>query len=79
MAKGKSSGKTYTSKGIHSNVKQSILGSIHREYMQSGERIMNQLRAFRQRKRVMVTIANPNQNDTARRFIRVTAQEAGWK
>jgi F420-0:gamma-glutamyl ligase len=79
MAKGKGSGKNYTSAGVHSNVSKKITNALRSEYLKSGERIMNQLRAFRQRKRVMVTIANPNPNDLSRRFIRVTAQEAGWK
>lgn len=79
MAKGKGSGKNYTSAGVHSNVSKKITNALRSEYLASSDRIINQLRAFRQRKRVMVTIPNPDQNDASRRFIRVTAQEAGWK
>lgn len=74
---GKSSGAV--SQGIHSNVRQGILNANRREYRASGERLLNQRRAFEKGKRVMVTIANPNPNDTSRPFIRVTAQDAGWR
>ena len=43
-------------------------------------RVQNQWEAFCKGKRVMVTIPNPNAKDeTNKRFMRVTAQEAGWK
>jgi hypothetical protein len=79
MAKkgGKSSG--VVSAGIHSNVSTATRRAMRADYMASGERLMNQLDAFRKGKRVMVTIPNPNENETSKRFIRVTAKEAGWK
>lgn len=78
MAKGKkSSGKTYTSSGKHSNVKQSILRDVRAERIALGEREINKLRAFRAGKRVMITIKNP-ENDPSRLFIRVPA-ETVWK
>ena len=43
-----------------------------------GDRIANQLKAFREGKKVMVTIENPNKNETNKRFIRVPASQV-WK
>lgn len=74
---GKSSG--FISQGIHSNVAQSTKRAMRREYMESGMRLINQREAFNKGKRVMVTIANPNPNETNKPFIRVTAEQAGWK
>lgn len=72
MAKGKkSSGTSYTSKGERSNVSRSTRAAMRREYIASGERIVNQMKAHRAGKRVMVTIANPNKEETNRPFIRV--------
>jgi len=39
--------------------------------MNSGERIINQLKAFKLGKKTMVTIENPNKEETNKRFIRV--------
>lgn len=79
MAKGKrSSGKNYTSAGIHSNVSNWTKRAVRRAYIESGERVMNQLAAFRAGKRVMVTIENPNKTETNKRFIRVEASTV-WK
>ena len=44
----------------------------------SNYRIMNQLKAYLQGKRVMLTIANPNKNETNKPFIRVPAHEV-WR
>lgn len=74
---GKSKG--FISQGIHSNVSRKTRNAMRREYMASGERIMNQLKAFRAGKNVMVTIPNPNPNETNKPFIRVPAAQAGWK
>ena len=41
-------------------------------------RMINQLKAHRKGKRVMVTIANPNPNETNKPFIRVPGSEV-WK
>jgi len=51
---------------------------IKREWL-NAEREMFKWNAFCKNKRVMVTIPNPNKGETKRPFIRVTAQEAGWK
>ena len=78
MAKKGGKSKGVVSAGIHSSVKRSILNSIRRDYLASGERLMNQLKAFRQRKNVMLTIENPDTNDRGRKFIRVPATQV-WK
>ena len=41
-------------------------------------RMMNQMRAYRQGKNVVLTIPNPNSNETNKPFIRVNAREV-WK
>jgi len=68
--------KTQTSKSIHSTVNTSILKQLRQDYLASPDRIINQLAAHRAGKRVMVTIANPNKNQTNKRFIRVPASTA---
>ena len=74
MAKGKSSKSSgVMSAGIHSCVSRSIVNSQRRDYMASGERLMNQLLAHKRGRRVMVTMANPNKNETNKKFIRVLA------
>ena len=78
MPKSKASGRNYISLGQRRNVNKSLTNAMRRDYMQSAQRQMNQLRAFRMKKRVMVTIPNPNQNETNKRFIRVPAATI-WK
>jgi hypothetical protein len=74
MAKGKSSKSSgIKSAGIHSNVSRSIVKSQRRDYMESSDRIMNQLLAHKRGKRVMLTIPNPNKNETNKKFIRVSS------
>jgi hypothetical protein len=78
---GKKGGKSkgFISQGIHSNVSKKIRNAMRKEYVASGERLINQRRAFDAGKNVMVTIANPNPNETNKKFIRVPAKDAGWK
>ena len=82
MAKGKSgSGKTYISKGVHSNVSRGTLHAMNAFRKARGDRVINQLNAFRAGKRVMITIPNPDHADaekTGRQFIRVEAKTV-WK
>jgi len=73
---GKSSGNV--SAGIHSNVDQKTRNAMRREYLNSGERVLNQRRAFNEGKNVVVTIENPNREETNRRYIRVNARDI-WK
>ena len=46
-----------------------------REYNQSVERANNQLAAFYRGRNVVLTIANPNKNETNKRYIRVNAHD----
>jgi len=81
MAKGKkSSGKHYTSKGEHNNVSRWLKKACRKDYVEnrSVERVNNQMTAFLKGKRVMLTIENPNKNETNKKFIRVPANEV-WK
>jgi hypothetical protein len=73
MAK-KASGKTYVSKGIHSNVKGSTLAGMRRD-RDSSDKVINIQRAWLANKNPWVTIENPNKEQTNRRFIRVRANE----
>ena len=69
MAK-KATGKTYTSKGQRPNVAKSTKKAVRREYMASGQRMLNQLEAIKRGKRVVLTVPNPDKNDTKRRYIK---------
>jgi len=77
MAKGKrSSGKTYVSKGIHCQHDRHGLRKKHRsEYVGSIQEAINKRDAWRNFKNVVLTIENPNKNETAKRFIRVNARD----
>ena len=59
---------TQTSQGIHgSSMKTSV--------RTPGTRMVNQRKAWAEGKNVVLTIENPNKNETNRRFIRVNAWE----
>jgi len=77
MAKGKkSSGKNYQSKGERPNVNKKLRNAIRRDYMANTlARTLNQQEAWAKGKNVVLTIANPNTNDTKQRFIRVPATD----
>ncbi len=75
MAKKGGKSKGFISQGLHSNVSRTIVNSCRRDYMASSERIMNQLQAWKQNKNVVLTIPNPNPNETHKRFIRVKAYD----
>ena len=68
----------YQSKGERDCVNRSVVKATRRDYMNSTERITNQLAAFLRGKNVMLTIPNPNKNETNKRFIRVPASEQ-WR
>jgi hypothetical protein len=75
MAKGKrSSGKHYASKS-EVGTNRSLTKEIRREYRTSIARKLNQQKAWRQLKNVILTIPNPNTNETNKRFIRVSARD----
>ena len=70
---GKKGGKSkgFISQGIHSNVDKKVRNAMRTEYLQSSDRLANQLRALKQGKDVVMTIANPNKEQTNKRFIKV--------
>lgn len=78
MAKKGGKSKGNVSAGIHSNVSKSIRRAMRADYLASGDRLLNQRAAFDAGKNVMVTIPNPNPNETNKRFIRVPAKTI-WK
>ena len=72
MGKGKrASGKHYTSKGERKVVNQKVSNAIRSDYLQSPERFVNQMRALHRGKDVVLTVANPNKQETNKRFIKV--------
>jgi hypothetical protein len=77
MAKGKKSkGTTYVSKGIHCQRDRYGLRKQHLlECRGSLAEAINKHDAWRAFKNVVLTIENPNKNETAKRFIRVNARE----
>ena len=74
----KSSGTKYISKGERRCVARNVVKATRRDYMQSSDRVANQLSAFMGGKNVMLTIPNPNKNETNKRMIRVPATEV-WR
>lgn len=72
---GKSKGKI--SMGMHANVAKSTLKAVKAD-RPGWVRVINQLAAHKKGKRVMITIANPNKEETNKRFIRVPASTV-WK
>jgi len=66
------------SKGERRSVNRSVTKAKRRDYMKSADRMTNQLSAFLKGKRVMLTVPNPNTNETNKRFIRVPANTV-WR
>ena len=78
MARGKKSkGTHYVSKGERPNVNKKTRNAVRLDTTPL-ERHRNQQNAWLKGKNVMVTIPNPNTNETNKRFIRVPASEV-WK
>lgn len=75
MAKKAGKSKGAVSAGIHSNVNRQVTNQMRRDYMASGMRYSNQRAAWLRGKNVVLTIENPNREDTKRRYIRVNARE----
>jgi len=73
----KSSGTSYTSKGERPNLSRKTKNAMRRDYLENGqlERLNNQMSAWKKMKNVMLTVPNPNKNETNKRFIRVSARE----
>lgn len=70
---GKKGGKSkgFISQGLHSNVNPRVKNAMRREYMQSADRILNQMAALRKGRDVVMTIENPNKEQTNKKFIRI--------
>ena len=73
MAKKGGKSKGYVSAGINSNVANNTKSAMRKASREAGDKLVNQLEAFAKGKRVMVTIANPNKEETNKPFIRVDA------
>ena len=69
---------TQTSKGERRCVARATTKALRKDYMQSSDRVNNQLAAFLKGKNVMLTIPNPNKNETNKRMIRVPVAEV-WR
>ena len=74
----KKSRATQVSKGITHQKKSPILKAVRRDYRNSAKRMQNQLEAHMKGKRVVLTIENPNKNETNKRFIKVVSTDH-WK
>lgn len=70
----KSSGKHYTSKGIHRNVARATLTAMRRA-RSSLEKTINIQQAWLKGQNPWVTIENPNREQTNKRFIRVKSND----
>tara|TARA_B100001248_G_scaffold247918_1_gene219784 strand:- start:1244 stop:1483 length:240 start_codon:yes stop_codon:yes gene_type:complete len=75
MGKKKSKSSGYISKGIVGTTRSR---KRHWEEGYQSDRIMNQLKAFLAGKNVMLTIENPNKNETNKRMIKVPAHTV-WR
>ena len=69
---------TQTSKGERSPLNKKLIKASRREYNGSTAQMNNKLAAWKRGKNVMLTIENPNKNETNKRFIRVNANDV-WK
>ena len=74
MAK-KRSRDSQTSKGEVCQKRNPVLKQLRREYHGSSQEACNKLAAFYRGRNVVLTIANPNTNETNKRFIRVNARD----
>ena len=66
---------SYTSKGERRNVSRRWLKLASKD---RDDKLYNQWDAFVKGKKVMLTIPNPNKNETNKKFIRVPAKEQ-WR
>lgn len=68
------------SKGERRPLNRKLQKAIRREYRANEGRVLaNKMRAFFEGRNVMVTIPNPNTNETNKRFIKVRFQDAYFK
>ncbi len=71
----KKSRTSQTSAGVVGSAFKHASKVLRKEYMQSTQRATNQLAAFYKGRKVMLTIPNPNTNETNKRFIKVNARD----
>jgi|GEM_PF-2189342 len=63
-------------KGARPSVAKWIRKANRRDYLDNElSRKLNQIKALKRRKKVVLTIRNPNPNETNKKFIRVNAHE----
>ena len=78
----KTSRAKYTSKGKRASVSKETLKAVRAERSEL-DKILNKLKVWSTGKKVMVTIPNPNKNETNKRFIRVEGTHSAafgpWK
>ena len=72
----------YTSRGQRASVSKELTKAVRNERSEL-DKILNKLNVWATGKKVMVTIPNPNKNETNKRFIRVEGTHSGafgpWK
>ncbi len=65
------------SKGERRSMSRQLQKAMRREYKANDARVMsNKMKAYFEGRNVMVTIPNPNPNETNKRFIKVKFQDA---
>lgn len=64
-----------TSAGIVGQKRTYASKQLRREYKQSTQRNINQLAAFYRGKNVVLTVANPNKEETNKPYIKVNARD----
>jgi len=67
----KATGKQYISNGERPSVNKKIRNANRSEYLKSQDRWLNQQKALAQGKDVVLTMPNPDKNNTRERFIKV--------
>ena len=72
----------YTSKGQRASVSKELTKAVGKDKSEL-DKILNKLKVWATGKKVMVTIPNPNKNETNKRFIRVEGTHSAafgpWK
>jgi len=78
----KTSRAKYSSKGQRSSVSKDTIKAVRADKSEL-DKILNKLKVWATGKKVMVTIPNPNKNETNKRFIRVEGTHSAafgpWK
>ena len=73
MSKPKGNKTQYISKGQVPTINRKLRNAMRRD--RQAERLIRQQEAFRKGKRTMVTIENPNKEETNKRFIKVPGEQ----